>query len=106
MNQSATAARVVLDFLRERIREASESANAHPHRKVLARNKTGTDMFRIRIAAHNLHVAANTLRGGIACVILRRRTINSAWLPSFAEFDNLANTCGNHTDPLPSTGSA
>jgi hypothetical protein len=27
-------------------------------------------MFRIRIAAHNLHVAANTLRGGIACVIL------------------------------------
>lgn len=62
--------RVVLDFLRERIREASESANAHPHRKVLALNKTGTDMFRIRIAAHNLHVAANTLRGGIACVIL------------------------------------
>jgi len=45
MNQSATAARVVLDFLRERIREASESANAHPHRKVLALNKTGAYML-------------------------------------------------------------
>ena len=69
--------RVVLDFLRKRIRQSGEPPHAHPHRQVMSFNVAGADMFGIRIAAHGFHLTPDAAsRGVTALLFVGRSTVN------------------------------
>ena len=54
---------VILNLFAEGIRQARESARAHPHREVLTLNKAGRDVARIGIASKNTRAAFDALTG-------------------------------------------
>lgn len=78
------SSRVALDLLRECICQASEAANAHPHRKILPLNKTSAHMFGVRVRAHHFHVTgdapgrriARFLFGGCPVNLLQLRIVD------------------------------
>jgi hypothetical protein len=45
---------MVLDFLAERVGQASEAAHLHPHVEILSLNKAGTNMLRIGVTDYDL----------------------------------------------------
>ena len=57
---------VVLDFLRVSICQARVSAHLHPHGQVLALDKAGADVLRVRIADLWFLLAADALRWRVA----------------------------------------
>src|SRR3989442_2080255 len=70
------SSRMVLNLFRERICQASETANAHTHGKVLPLNKTGAHMLGVWISAYNFHVTADAFRRGIARLVLVYHSVN------------------------------
>src|SRR5438128_1612228 len=58
---------VVLDFLAERICQASEAPHPHPHRKVGALNVAGGNVAWIGTAEHSHLFAANARCRAVAC---------------------------------------
>src|SRR6202050_4952328 len=67
---------MILNLLVKGICEASKSANAHPHREILALNKTGAHMLRIGIAADCFHIAADARCWRIARMVLIGSAVN------------------------------
>src|ERR1700675_2304877 len=70
------SSRVILNFLREGVRQPRKAANAHPHGKILALNKTGAYMLRIGISADCFHVAANADCWGVSRMGLDGSAVN------------------------------
>ncbi len=56
---------MIVDFLREPVREAGETAHSHSHGKILALYITGAYMLRIRIPADDLHIGTDAFSWGI-----------------------------------------
>ena len=67
---------MILNFFREGVCQAGETANAHPHRKVLPLNMTGADMLRIGTAAHDSHIATDATGRRIARLVIHRSAVN------------------------------
>src|SRR5436190_17719510 len=57
---------VILDFLREGIRQTSEAAHLHTHGEILALYVAGADVLRIRIAKANGFLASCADGGAVA----------------------------------------
>ena len=56
---------MVLDFLREAVREPCEAAHAHTHRKIRPFDIARADVFRIGIAHDCFALAADAVSGAI-----------------------------------------
>jgi hypothetical protein len=61
---------MILQLFRERIGQASESADAHSHRKVLPLYETGAHMLWVGVATHDLHVATDAGCRGVALLVI------------------------------------
>src|SRR5271156_4263428 len=68
--------RVILDLLGKTVCQASEAPNTHSHGKILPFYKASAHMLWVGIAADDLHVTSDAGGGGIACMVLRRSTVN------------------------------
>lgn len=68
--------RMIVDFLTESVRQASEAAHVHSHGKVLPLNVAGADVFGVRVSAHGFHVATDTNRWRVARLVFKRCAVN------------------------------
>src|SRR6478672_2243355 len=59
---------MMFDLLGECVRQPSEASHMHPHREILALDKTSADVLRIRIADLGASLATNALCWRIARV--------------------------------------
>jgi len=57
---------VILNLFAERVREARETSNAHPHREVLALHVARGNVFFVRVADLRFLLATNALRKAVA----------------------------------------
>src|ERR1022692_836263 len=67
---------VVLDFLGEAIRQASEPTHGHPHREVRAFDVAGRDVSRIGIAHDRYGAGTDALRGAVALLFRAIRPVH------------------------------
>src|SRR5258708_4003761 len=67
---------MIVDPLRESVREPSKAAHVHPHREVLALDVVGTYVLRIGILAHRLHLTANADRRGVSRLVFKGSAVN------------------------------
>src|ERR1700723_970717 len=70
------SSRMILTFLGKAVCKARETADTHPHRKVLPLNKTSAHMLGVGIADYNLHFAADAGGRGITLVIFGGSAVN------------------------------
>ena len=57
---------MIFQFLGESIRQPSEASHAHSHRQILALHVGSAYVLRVRIAAHDFNIAADTGCGAVA----------------------------------------
>lgn len=62
---------MVVDLLRETIRQASEAPHIHPHREILAFHVAGADVLRVGIADDRYLFAARAFRRAVALLGFR-----------------------------------
>src|SRR5579872_4929414 len=67
---------MIINLLRKRIGQASETAYVHPHSEVLTLYVAGTHVLGIRPPAHFFHLTTDAGSGRIASLILKRSTVN------------------------------
>jgi hypothetical protein len=67
---------VMVQILRERVREGRKAAHVHPHRQVLALNLAGADVPFIRLARDRVFLRAIADGGAVPRFSFARRTVN------------------------------